>query len=87
MQNDQSPSLFNVYPNPTTGKLTLELPGLEESQIAVIQIFGMMGSLVVNEELTGSAKKEISLESHPNGVYLICVMAGDRREMKKVVKL
>ncbi|MEI7983807.1 MAG: T9SS type A sorting domain-containing protein [Bacteroidota bacterium] len=66
--------------------LTLEITGSDENQKAVIQIFGMMGSLVMKEELTGMAKKEISLENHSNGVYLISVMAGDRLDMKKVVK-
>jgi len=87
VQNSQNPSILNVYPNPTTGKLTLEITGSDENQKAVIQIFGMMGSLVMKEEMTGTARKEISLENHPSGVYLISVMAGDRMEMKKIVKL
>ena len=47
----------------------------------------MMGSLVMKEEMTGTMRKEISLEKYPSGIYMISVMAGERMEMKKVVKL
>ncbi|MFH1161418.1 MAG: T9SS type A sorting domain-containing protein [bacterium] len=79
-------SLFKVYPNPTTGKFTLELsPELKETQ-TLVTIYGMMGERVLKKVIQGVSKMEFSLLDKPAGVYIIHVMSGKHSEAAKVIR-
>ena len=80
-------SFFRVYPNPTTGNITLELnPELADSP-ALLNIYNMMGEVVLSEVLSGSEKNELSIAGHPGGVYFISFIQNNKIETKKIVKL
>ncbi|MEI7726449.1 MAG: YCF48-related protein [Bacteroidota bacterium] len=79
-------SLFRVYPNPTTGKFTLELNTELNDVEATVRIYGMLGEEVLQENLAGSRKTEFSLSERPNGIYIIRVMMGDKMGTAKVIK-
>jgi len=79
-------NLFRIYPNPTTGKFTLELNPDIKNTVATVKIYGLMGDLVFKEEMTGVAKTEFSLGDKSNGIYIIRVMIGDRISTAKIIK-
>jgi hypothetical protein len=54
-----------LYPNPTSGMITLEHP----STVTFIQVFDMVGKLVKNVPVENTEKTEINLSDFPNGIY------------------
>ena len=68
-------SIVNIYPNPTTGNITLALnSGVEATQISV---FNSMGQAVkATIEPTGNGTFELNLSNYNNGIYLIRVSQG-----------
>lgn len=63
-------SLVNIYPNPSTGIITVEMTGFTESEISV---YNMSGLRVIKKTLLGSDKYQLDLSFLPGGVYLIRV--------------
>lgn len=63
----------NIYPNPTTGVFTVELPDMELDNVN-LKVTNMIGEMIYSELLTntnGSVKKTISLENVPKGIYIV----------------
>jgi len=76
-------SFFRIYPNPTTGTLTLEVS--ETGEISV-EIYGMFGKKVLAEKVYGQNKYEFSLALQPSGVYIMRVISGNEAGTVKVIK-
>ena len=45
-------SFFNVYPNPTTGSFTLELSEVSETSVVKVEIYGIYGEKLLNDQFT-----------------------------------
>ncbi len=84
-RNDKKTS-FTVYPNPTTGKFTLELTGIDFSEKVRVEIYGMKGEKVLAKELTERKTHDFSLSEVPAGLYFVRVVAGEKAETMKLVK-
>jgi hypothetical protein len=78
--------LFKVYPNPTTGKFTLELSVSHLSDIVRVEIFGIRGEKILSKEVPAEKYQEFSLTDAPVGLYFVRVYAGDKAETIKLVK-
>jgi hypothetical protein len=74
-------STFNVYPNPTSGELTIEMRDMryEICDIAIFDVFGKKVS-----HLTIS--HPISISSLPAGVYFLRIQTENEVVTKKVIK-
>lgn len=71
-----------VYPNPTSGSLTLEFATAE---VRIIQLFDVVGKMIVqtrSEDMTTN----IDLSTFANGVYLLRVKGAKEMSMIRVVK-
>ncbi len=80
-------SLFNVYPDPTTGIFTLELKDDPQGLSGCnVEIYGMHGEMVMNENLTGGRKHNLSLEGRSAGIYLIRVGNGVKSGSLRIIK-
>lgn len=77
---------FMIYPNPTTGKFSLELTGTDFSEKVRVEIYGMKGEKVLVKELAGRNTHDFSLEEVPAGLYFVRVFAGEKAETMKLVK-
>jgi len=55
---------FNIYPNPASEKITIELPFNKKSKV---QIINVVGEIILEEEITSS--KTISIENIAAGIY------------------
>jgi hypothetical protein len=79
-------SLVKVYPNPTTGDFTLELP-TEFANIPVhVEVYSMLGRLVLSQSNTGNVTRVFSLSEQPAGIYIIRVIAENRVVTVKIIK-
>ncbi|MFH0893259.1 MAG: M6 family metalloprotease domain-containing protein [Bacteroidota bacterium] len=73
-----------VYPNPTFGRLTIDL-GLNTSD-ADIQIFNLLGESLIKVNNNGQQKTTIDLNALPNGVYCIRIFYAGKIYNTRVVK-
>lgn len=80
-------TFFKVYPNPTTWSFTLELSRIGKEQLVHIEIYSMCGEKIFTKQFTGERKQEFSLSNQPSGIYYIRVIAGDKVETGKIIKL
>jgi len=78
-------SSFRLYPNPTTGKFTLELVGNTTFDNVRVELFGMTGEKIMTGEMNGEKKHEFWLSELPHGIYVVKVLAGDTVETIKLV--
>ncbi|MCU0346795.1 MAG: T9SS type A sorting domain-containing protein [Saprospiraceae bacterium] len=75
---------YDVYPNPTSGLLTVEKktgPALER-----LELFNANGQLVKPISIAPSDAQQVSLEGLPNGVYYLRMQSAGVVTMAKVVK-
>jgi hypothetical protein len=54
-----------LYPNPTSGMIHIR----HEEKLSNIQIFDMVGKLMINQKCHGETETNIDLSNLPNGVY------------------
>jgi hypothetical protein len=84
--NSNRLSSFKVYPNPTTGIFTLELPGFEASSLVLCEIYDMMGKRVWYKQLPANTNYLFDLTAEQTGVYFIRIMSGSEAKVIKLVK-
>ncbi|KAA1244651.1 T9SS type A sorting domain-containing protein [Aquimarina sp. RZ0] len=77
-----SENVLEIYPNPTEGKLTIQLKDIEgESNI---MIYNLIGGVVENFTTTElSVTKDMS--AYSSGIYMIQVKNGNKQIVKKLV--
>jgi len=73
---------INVYPNPTTGLLNLELNNIDAAQVRVSNVFGQ---LVFSGNVTRN-QSAINLSAFGAGVYYIDVRTATGNKVMRVVK-
>ena len=77
-------SNVNLYPNPSTGKITIDL-GLNSGYNA-LSIYDFMGKMVKQTKLDQSTQKiQLDLSSLSSGMYLVRLNSKDQYEELKVV--
>lgn len=81
-------NFFRVYPNPTTGRLTLELSHLIESnESAFAEVYGMRGERVLREVIMpGQYIYAFSLEGQLPGIYIIRVLSEGQSGTASIIK-
>jgi len=67
---------FSVYPNPCSGKIFVEINGLNDNDEMIATIYDMQGKQVLNRMLKDH-ECELNLPL-PGGVYLLRVIAGEK---------
>ena len=76
---------LNIYPNPTAGRLKVELLNLPDEQTVDIKVYNLSGQLIVAREKAGW-QTEIDLSGQPAGTYLMKIEAGEYRTEWRVIK-
>ena len=77
---------FRLYPNPTTGKFTIEQTGGALIDIVRVEIYGMLGSKVMSGQISSEKKHEFSIAELPAGVYFVKIFAGVEARTIKLIK-
>lgn len=67
---------FSIYPNPTSGSITINAKDIHK-----IEVIDMQGRVIYIGK-----KTEIDLSAQPNGLYIIKVIHGDKTTTRKVIK-
>lgn len=75
---------FELYPNPTTGKLTLNLKQLFVD--GHVEIFSLLGERMLSQSLVaGQTEYELDLSDLNNGMYLVRITGQGQSLTKKVM--
>ena len=82
---DNSFAQFNVYPNPSNGKVYINLSSTEDVQVSLFDISGRKLYSQKHNNYTGLFNKEVNFGSLSSGVYLLKVLSGNREAVKKLV--
>ena len=73
---------FDVYPNPTQGKLTLQS---ESSDINyIIKLMNLQGQPIVSNNFCTNLST-IDISHQPKGIYLLLIQGKDTQEIRKIV--
>ncbi|TVQ06865.1 MAG: T9SS C-terminal target domain-containing protein, partial [Balneolaceae bacterium] len=75
-----------IYPNPTTGNLTLEIPETAEESTLIIEIYNMIGESILQKELPVQHSYKIDLTGRQPGMYIVRVVRGQEMDFVKVIK-
>lgn len=78
--NEDLPYL-KIFPNPTTDIINFSL-----DQMSTISVFNIVGEKLVSDYTIDSQKNSLSLESFPNGLYLIQLDINGIKHFKKIIK-
>ncbi|MCB0565982.1 MAG: T9SS type A sorting domain-containing protein [Phaeodactylibacter sp.] len=85
--NAESPG-FDLYPNPTTGSITLDLQNYQEQEVSITihnafgqQVFFQMEGILK----VPSINLDLTEQPLPNGVYFLSVIAEGERQVKQFV--
>jgi len=74
-----------VYPNPTIGQLTIEMPILQQQQ--QLQITDLLGRTVYTEKIAPATSFwTIDLSDYENGIYYVQLHSRGLQLIKKIVK-
>jgi len=71
---------FNVYPNPTTGNITVNLP---HTSIGHIEIIDLNGKIIDSKRITTSTNS-FNLSNFENGIYFVKVKTNTQLITKKI---
>jgi hypothetical protein len=73
---------MNVYPNPNSGKFTIELLHFD-SEVEVL-VFNAMGT-VIQRIIANDDKTNMNLTNSQRGIYFIKAMDGKKHITKKII--
>ena len=82
-ENNTSDDVFNVYPNPTSDSVTIDLKSIKNTKV---QIFDINGHQVYESPLLTNKQVVINLKQIlATGVYFIKVTEGNSSQTKKLI--
>ena len=82
---NEASAIFTLFPNPTAGTFMLKMNQIETTQVIHVEIYGIMGEIIMQSKLFGQQLYEFDLTGRAKGMYFIRVMAGDRMGMEKLI--
>jgi hypothetical protein len=84
--NNDNNKLFHLYPNPTSGKITVELLNPVNDHNFILEIFGMDGRVISTKELPTQTIHNFDLGGFPSGLYLIRLISGEEGQTGRIIK-
>lgn len=76
-------NLVNVYPNPFSDKLTLDLQSEKDLMVTILDA---LGKTVYATKVPGNSRQTISTDELPAGIYILDLNDNFSRQTKKIIK-
>jgi hypothetical protein len=73
-----------IYPNPVRNNLTIKFKSNYSS--INVQLFNMLGQIVVNNKYNNTDRIDIWLNNLPAAIYILKVLYDDKQVVKKIMK-
>jgi hypothetical protein len=74
-----------LYPNPTYGQFTLDLPDFKPGEKGYITLYDQMGKIIVHQKYV-SASQYFDISNVLSGFYVAHIMVNDKLVIKKIIK-
>ncbi|MDR1055778.1 MAG: T9SS type A sorting domain-containing protein [Prevotellaceae bacterium] len=74
-----------LYPNPTYGQFTLDLPDFKPGEKGYIILYSQMGKIIVHQKYV-SASQYFDISNVLPGFYVAHIMVNDKLVIKKIIK-
>ena len=88
MINDEVVEELSVYPNPTNGRLLIQMDAKLASQAGSVQVYSVISALILNLSFDNANRVEIDLSGKPSGIYFVRIHLNNGKQItKKVIKL
>ena len=87
-ENNDGPGLpvtLSVGPSPTQGTVTVSLSSWDRGNTYSVNIYGIAGQRVTSK-VSNSAVTTLDISSQADGVYIVEVDLGERKESVKIIK-
>ena len=78
-------SSVRIYPNPTEGRLSVEVSGLERVKAASVTVFTAQGQVIMRKDIA-SSPTDIDISGQVNGVYVMRVSIDGHNSSWKIIK-
>ena len=79
------PITLSVGPSPTQGTVTVSLSSWDRGNTYSVNIYGIAGQRVTSK-VSNSAVTTLDISSQADGVYIVEVDLGERKESVKIIK-
>ncbi len=76
---------IRIYPNPTEGRLKIEIAGYENSDRCIFRIFNTSGQQILSTHAT-SPWTELDISSRKNGIYILYISLNNKETTWKIIK-
>lgn len=77
---------LKIYPNPTDGKLFVEILNMNNNQTGTLSIFNCNGQLIRLDENFSGELTQIDITTQPSGIYILKVVIGEEIREWKIIK-
>lgn len=77
---------LEMYPNPTKGKVMLDLPGIHEANVATVRIYDLSGKLVKTYANIETSTYEVDINDMSKGMYIVHVSSQEVSFSGKLIK-
>ena len=77
---------ITIYPNPTDGRISVEITGSGSLEESAITVYGIMGNMVYNDSEI-DVENEIDLTTCPDGMYILVIKIGSDIGIWKIIKI
>ena len=77
---------ITIYPNPTDGRISVEITGTGSLEESAIPVYGIMGNMVYNDSEI-DVENEIDLTTCPDGMYILVIKIGSDIGIWKIIKI
>lgn len=75
-----------VYPNPTTGLITLDFAGMNDPGGVQTEVYSLLGEKIMSQKLGSEQGHTLSLAGRPNGNYLLRLYSKEKVVTVKILK-
>lgn len=74
-----------IYPNPTDGRLKVEIAGLSDEDRCSLGVFSVSGICIVKVS-DARISTDLDISAHPNGIYILNVNINGSESSWKIIK-
>ena len=83
INESENKNRINLYPNPSSGKFTIELNNSTNEQI-VVEVFDITGNLIL-QNIHNDNSISLNLFRHPKGIYMVKIQNGQQVFIEKLI--
>jgi hypothetical protein len=84
-EDAQGTQKITIYPNPTQGRLVIDIQGSDATSGTAVYLYNLSGTLLICKDPAESSNT-LDLSGYPAGTYVLRIRVGDKKSEWKVVK-